>query len=65
MGNWALKSLVVPRYRLFAEDLGLTVGGAIPPNKPTRGRVFFLAGAEKFIRLPPTVSIFWGKCSPV
>lgn len=33
--------------------------------KPVRGRTFFLAGAEKFIRLPPTDSIFWGKCSSV
>jgi len=29
------------------------VRGLRPPNKPTRGRVFLLAGAAKFIRLPP------------
>nr|WED67843.1 hypothetical protein PJ912_16200 [Pectobacterium colocasium] len=28
------------------------VRGLSPPNKPTRGRVFLLAGAAKFIRLP-------------
>jgi len=45
--------VVAPRYRLLAGDLGTTVWGASPPNKPTRGRVFLLAGAAKFIRPPP------------
>lgn len=51
-GNAALNGLVAPRYRLLAGDLAATVCGASPPNKPTRGRVFLLAGAAKFIRLP-------------
>ncbi|GKW07688.1 hypothetical protein PEC301889_21710 [Pectobacterium carotovorum subsp. carotovorum] len=51
-GNTALNGLVAPRYRLVAGDLAATVCGASPPNKPTRGRVFLLAGAAKFIRLP-------------
>ena len=49
--------MVAPRYRLLAGDLGTTVWGASPPNKPTRGRVFLLAGAAKFIRLPPACSV--------
>jgi hypothetical protein len=56
-GNAALKGLVAPRYRLVAGDLAATVCGASPPNKPTRGRVFLLAGAAKFIRLPPACSV--------
>ncbi len=56
-GNAALKGLVAQRYRLLAGDLAATVCGASPPNKPTRGRVFLLAGAAKFIRLPPACSV--------
>lgn len=56
-GNAALKGLVAQRYRLLAGDLAATVCGASPPNKPTRGRVFLLAGAAKFIRLPPASSV--------
>ncbi|WP_211045940.1 hypothetical protein [Pectobacterium versatile] len=36
------------------------VRGLSPPNKPTRGRVFLLAGAAKFIRLPPACSVSLG-----
>lgn len=45
--------VLAPRYRLMAGYLAATVCGASPPNKPTRGRIFLLVGAEKFIRLPP------------
>nr|UKE82706.1 hypothetical protein KXZ65_15175 [Pectobacterium sp. PL152] len=37
------------------------VRGLSPPNKPTRGRVFLLAGAAKFIRLPPACSVSLGE----
>ncbi|ACT11920.1 hypothetical protein PC1_0870 [Pectobacterium carotovorum subsp. carotovorum PC1] len=60
-GNAALNGLVAPRYRLVAGDLAATVCGASPPNKPTRGRVFLLAGAAKFIRLPPACSVSLGE----
>ena len=63
-GNVALNGLVAPRYRLVAGDLGSTVCGALPPNKPTRGRVFLLAGAAKFIRLPPVGSVSLGVNAP-
>lgn len=59
-GNAALNGLVAPRYRLVAGGLAATVCGACPPNKPTRGRVFLLAGAAKFIRLPPACSVSLG-----
>ncbi len=60
-GNAALNGLVAPRYRLVAGGLAATVCGASPPNKPTRGRVFLLAGAAKFIRLPPACSVSLGE----
>lgn len=59
-GNAALNGLVAPRYRLVAGGLAATVCGASPPNKPTHGRVFLLAGAAKFIRLPPACSVSLG-----
>ncbi|MCG3005575.1 hypothetical protein KZ291_33900, partial [Escherichia coli] len=34
-------------------SLAATVCGASPPQKPARGRAFLLAGAAKFLRLPP------------
>lgn len=37
------------------------VRGRCPPNKPTRGRVFLLAGAAKFIWLPPACSVSLGE----
>lgn len=59
IGKLALKGLVVRRRLILVPRIMLlasTVCGASPPNKPTRGRVFLLAGAAKFIRLPPAIS---------
>ncbi|ARF52196.1 hypothetical protein DSJ_23310 (plasmid) [Pantoea stewartii subsp. stewartii DC283] len=41
------------RDRLLAGDLGSTVCGASPPQKPASGDAYLLAGAANFLRLPP------------
>jgi len=61
MGNWALKSLVVPRYRLFAEDLGLTVGEALPPKSTDTWACLFARWGGKMDSAPPDGFDFQGK----
>lgn len=61
MGNSALKSLVVPRYRLFAEDLGLTVGGAKPPKSTDTWACLFARWGGKINLAPPDGFDFLGK----
>jgi len=57
----ALKSLVVPRYRLFAEDLGLTVGGAKPPKLTDTWACLFARWGGKINSAPPDGFDFQGK----
>ena len=55
--NAALKGLVAPNRHIprwgGKYSLAATVCGASPPQKTARGRAFLLAGAAKFLRLPP------------
>jgi len=51
----------VPRYRLFAEDLGLTVGGAKPPKLTDTWACLFARWGGKINSAPPNGFDFLGK----
>lgn len=52
-----IKSDTPSRTRATLSSYGWILSGDKPPIKPTRGRIFLLVGAAKFIRLPPACSV--------